>query len=98
MKPTPCADSPVSSSPLVDRMPPVVRALAVVEMLDRADRHHPVEAGGPERKPESVALDERGRAGELASPAELARREVERDGPRAAPARLARPVPVATRH
>src|SRR6266702_4955453 len=28
MKPTPCADSPVSSSPLVDRMPPVVRALA----------------------------------------------------------------------
>src|SRR5437667_2678861 len=67
-------------------------------MLDRADRHHPVEAAVTERQPQRVRLQERRGGLKLPAAGHLRPGQVDRDGMGAAPARLGRPVPIATSH
>ena len=74
------------------------RSRAVVEMLDRADRHYPVETAVPERQPERVSLHERWSVGQLPAEDHLRPGQIDRDRVGTALAGLPRPVPVATGH
>ncbi len=72
------------------------RTRTVIEVLDRADRHHHVERAVGERQRERVPLDESGTPAQSATEIQFTPGKIDANGPSSVPDGLTSPVAIAT--